>query len=136
MPYLESKASALGFLSAFPDGHWLSYEDFFTDTNVYWLYWRKKGFGKRITRVDGSVTGQAEPITSFYDRLHFEKNRFWDIWTGNPDTEDYWFWQRLNLSEIIYPTFMLARYFSCPPTSLEKFVNALSIGYLYLAATA
>ena len=72
----------------------------FTDTNVYWLYWRKKGFGKRITRIDGSVTGQAEPITSFYDRLHFEKNRFWDIWTGNPDTEDYWFWQRLNLSDV------------------------------------
>ena len=72
----------------------------FTNINVYWLYWRKKGFGKRITFVDGSVTGQAEPIMGFYDRLHFEKNRFWDIWAGKPDEQDYWFWQRLNMGDV------------------------------------
>jgi len=70
----------------------------FTDTNVYWLYWRKKGFGKRIVYVDGSVTGQAESITGFYDRLHHEMNKFSEICNRNSETQDYWFWQDLNAS--------------------------------------
>ncbi len=72
----------------------------FTNTNVYWLHWRKKGFGKRITLIDGNVTGQAESIAGFYDRLHFEKNKFWDIWAGKPEEQDYWFWQRLNEPDV------------------------------------
>jgi hypothetical protein len=77
-----------------------SIDNTFTSTNVYWLYWKKKGFGKRITYVDGSVTEQAEPITGFYDRLHVEKNKFEDIWDGEPESQDYWFWQRLNASDV------------------------------------
>ncbi len=72
----------------------------FTGTNVYWLYWRKKGRGKRTAYVNGQVTGQAESIPGFYDQLHFEHNKRWDIQEGNPDTEDYWFWHKLQKTDV------------------------------------
>jgi hypothetical protein len=72
----------------------------FTNTNVYWLYWRKKGFGKRVAQIDGTVTGQAEVINAFYEHVHFEQNKqFWLETPGAPG-QDYWFWQRLNASDV------------------------------------
>ena len=72
----------------------------FTDTNIYWLYWRKKGLGKRMALTDGTVTGQSDKREAFYDHFHLEQNKFDEIWEGSPDTQDYWFWQRLNASDI------------------------------------
>ena len=68
----------------------------FTNTNVYWLYWRKKGAGKRMAQIDGSVTGKGEKINAFLEHLHFEKNS--RIWQETPDApeQDYWFWKRLS----------------------------------------
>ena len=77
-----------------------SLDNTFTDTNVYWFYWRKKGFGKRMAFIDGAVTEPREKINAFYDNFHIEKNSFEDIWEGTPESQDYWFWQRLNISDV------------------------------------
>ena len=68
----------------------------FTETNIYWLYWRKKGAGKKMAQIDGSVTGKWEKINTFPEYLHFEQNS--KIWRETPDApeQDYWFWALLN----------------------------------------
>ena len=73
-------------------------ENSFTDTNAYWLYWRKKDFGKRIAQINGSVNGKK--VYTFFEHLHFEQNP--SSWLETPDApeQDYWFWQRLNASDI------------------------------------
>lgn len=72
----------------------------FTGTNVYWLYWRKKGFGKRMAQINGFVTGGGEKMEAFYEPLHFEQNgQFWLETPDAPD-QDYKFWQRLNGSDV------------------------------------
>ena len=71
----------------------------FTDINVYWLYWRKKGFGKRMAEIDGGVTAEGEKIQAFYEPLHFENNQSFWLETPNAPEQDYWFWQRLNAGE-------------------------------------
>ena len=72
----------------------------FTGTNIYWLYWRKKGFGKRMAQLNGFVTGRGEKMEAFYQHLHIEQNgQFWLETPEAPD-QDYWFWQRLNGSDV------------------------------------
>jgi hypothetical protein len=72
----------------------------FTGTNVYWLYWRKKGFGKRMAQINGFVTGGGEKMEAFYEHLHIEGNgKFW-LETPDAPVQDYWFWQRLNGSDV------------------------------------
>ncbi|HEW98240.1 MAG: hypothetical protein DRR16_23055 [Candidatus Parabeggiatoa sp. nov. 3] len=71
----------------------------FTDINVYWLYWRKKGFGKRMAQLDGSVTAEGEKTEAFFERLHFENNQSFWLETPNAPEQDYWFWQRQNAGE-------------------------------------
>ncbi|RKZ83620.1 MAG: hypothetical protein DRR19_18835 [Candidatus Parabeggiatoa sp. nov. 1] len=102
----------------------------FTDTNVYWLYWRKKGLGKRMALIDGAVTGQRDKITAFYDRFHIEQNRRWDIWDGSPDTQDYWFWQRLNASDVKNYTVEL------PALPLEQTDIMVRVGFRGRSAVA
>lgn len=72
----------------------------FTNTNVYWLYWRTKGFGKRMIQIDGSVTGKSETISAFSEHLHFEQNGASWLETPGAPEQDYRFWQRLNASEV------------------------------------
>ncbi len=100
-----------------------SLETTFTDTNVYWLYWRKKGLGKRMARINGKVTGEAQPIRAFYDRFLTEKNNTWDIWEGSPDTQDYWFWDRLNASDVKTYTVKL------PALPLEQTEVVVRVGF-------
>jgi len=71
----------------------------FTDINVYWLYWRKKGLGKRMAQLDGSVTAEGEKTEAFFERLHFENNQSLWLETPNAPEQDYWLWQRLNAGE-------------------------------------
>jgi hypothetical protein len=71
----------------------------FTDINVYWLYWRKKSFGKRMLQIAGTVTGEAEKMAAFYERVHFENNALFWLETPDAPEQDYWFWQRLNAGE-------------------------------------
>ena len=71
-----------------------------TAINVYWLYWRKKGFGKRMARISSFVPSEGEKIPAFFERLHFEKNSSLWLETPNAPEQDYWFWQRLNASDI------------------------------------
>jgi len=75
-------------------------DNIFTETNIYWLYWRKKGFGKRMAQINGFVTGGGEKIEAFYEHLHIEQNA--QFWLDTPDApdQDYWFWQRLNGSDV------------------------------------
>ncbi len=88
----------------------------FTETNVYWLYWRKREHGKRVAQIAGQPNDTSEPITTFYDHLHLEKNgQFWLGTPGAPE-QDYWFWQRLNASETGKYSFELS---SLPSTPTE-----------------
>jgi hypothetical protein len=105
----QGKEVALNVISENPDylqaGDYLEFyaqnlDTTFTETNVYWLYWRKKGWGKRMGMINGKITGKGEALTAFYDRLHLEERNRWDIWEGSPDTQDYWFWDRLNASDV------------------------------------
>jgi hypothetical protein len=75
-------------------------DNLFTGTNVYWLYWRKKGFGKRMAKINGFVTGGGEKMEAFYELLHIDKNG--QFWLETPDApeQDYRFWQRLNGSDV------------------------------------
>jgi ASC-1-like (ASCH) protein len=80
-------------------------DNLFTDTNVYWLYWRRKGFGKRMEPIDGEVTGFGEKLNAFYEHLKIERDsQFWLKTPGAPD-QDYWFWHRLNASDVKEYTF-------------------------------
>ena len=92
----------------------------FTNTNVYWLYWRKKGFGKRLAQIDGTVTGQAEAINAFYEHLHIEQNnQFWLETPGAPE-QDYWFWSRLNASDVKKYTVEVPAPFSEPTEAVVR----------------
>jgi hypothetical protein len=77
-----------------------SIDNTFTNTNVYWLYWRKKGFGKRMAQINGEITGNGEKSNAFYQHLHIENNN--QFWLQTPDApkQDYWFWERLNASDV------------------------------------
>lgn len=72
----------------------------YTGTDVYWLYWNGAD-GRRISSVDGGVSGGNTPLTSFNMLLVFEENN--QIWTdtpGAPET-DYWFWEKLTGPESV-----------------------------------
>lgn len=77
----------------------------FTDTNVYWLQWRKKGSGNRIAQIDGQVTGQGEKIQAFYEILHREEDK--KVWVDTPGApaRDYWFWDRITAPDTEEYTF-------------------------------
>lgn len=72
----------------------LGIDSIFTDTNIYWLRWNE-GKGKRISQLNGEVTGDGEKINSFFEKLHIEKNQI--IWQQTPDApeQDFWFWKKL-----------------------------------------
>lgn len=98
-------------------------DNVFTDTNVYWLYWRKKGFGQRLAQIEGQVTGGGEKLDVFYETLHIENNaQFWLGTPGAPEA-DYWFWQRLNASDVGEYTFDL---FSPSSEPMEALIR---VGY-------
>ena len=70
-------------------------DNFFTDTNVYWLQWEGVETGKRIEEVSGEVTGNGEKVDSFNESLSFEENHVnWGLTPGAPDL-DSWFWEKL-----------------------------------------
>ena len=66
----------------------------YTDTNVYWLF-GDQAVGKRVSELDGEVTGTGTLLESFLETLHVEENHeMWDTTPGAPDL-DYWFWVRM-----------------------------------------
>jgi len=73
-----------------------SLDNLLTDTQIYWLYWRKKTPGKMIVQQDSTVDGTETIVDRFYERLHFEENQL--LWAATPGSpiEDYWFWQQLD----------------------------------------
>ena len=69
-------------------------DSLYTDTNVYWLS-REWGAGKRISRIDGEITGGGEAVDSFAETLRFEENH--TVWESMPGAleDDYWFWEKM-----------------------------------------
>jgi len=69
-------------------------DSLYTDTNVYWLS-REWGAGKRISRIDGEVTGGGEAVDSFAETLRFEENH--TVWESMPGAleADCWFWEKM-----------------------------------------
>lgn len=67
----------------------------FTENNVYWLNWQRKGQGYRIAQRDGQTTQTGQIQSAYYEQLHLEENR--KLWEQVPEAprEDYWFWQEL-----------------------------------------
>lgn len=77
-----------------------NFEDNFTKTNVYWLYWRKKGLGQRIAQRDGSVTDTTQVTETFHEQIHLEEDKQeWLTAPGAPE-KDFEFWERINAGEI------------------------------------
>ncbi|MDY6991265.1 MAG: C25 family cysteine peptidase [Pseudomonadota bacterium] len=77
-----------------------NFEDNFTKTNVYWLYWRKKGLGQRIAQRDGTVTDATQVTEVFYEQIHLEEDRQeWLTAPGAPE-KDFEFWERINAGEV------------------------------------
>ena len=66
----------------------------YTDVNVYWLS-REWGAGKRISRIDGEVTGGGDVVDSFAETLRFEENH--TVWESMPGAleADCWFWEKM-----------------------------------------
>ena len=70
-------------------------DNLFTNINVYQLRWSDDISGKRVERVDGTLTGDVERVDSFLQTLHFEENiTLWAETPGAPDA-DYWFREKL-----------------------------------------
>jgi hypothetical protein len=94
----------------------------FTDTNVYWLYWRNRLPGKRIVPIESSPTPATADkiINTFYNRLYLEEDK--QSWLGTPGApkQDYWFWQRLNATETASFNFELT---SVSPTPTEAIIR-------------
>lgn len=67
--------------------------------NIYWLQWRTKLPGQRMTETPGTLTGEGERVTSFDEQLHFEQNSEKWLETPRAPDQDYLFWQRLNAGE-------------------------------------
>ncbi len=98
----------------------VSFENVFTDTNVYWLYWRKKSFGKRMAKIDSEMIFDGEKINAFYEHLHIEQNpKFWLETPGAPE-QDYRFWQRLNASDVKEYTLQVPAPFSEPTEAIVR----------------
>jgi len=78
----------------------------FTQTNVYWLYWHQ---GKRMVPINGVVSGTAiMPVPAFHEQLHVEQNNQAWLRTPNAPEQDYWFWERLNSSDIKHYNFNIS----------------------------
>ena len=94
----------------------------FTDTNVYWLYWRNRVAGKRVVPIESSPTPEtaATIINTFYNYIHLEEDK--QSWLGTPGApeQDYWFWQRLNATETASFNFELT---SVSPTPTEAIIR-------------
>jgi len=66
----------------------------FTDTNVYYLS-AQRGDGKRVSQIDGLLTGMGTPVGSFRETIRVEENHtFWEGVPGAPEA-DAWFWERM-----------------------------------------
>jgi len=66
----------------------------YTGTNVYWLS-TGGGTPNSMGTRGGTVSGNAAPLTVFYDTLHLEQNNLiWSFTPGAP-AADAWFWQSL-----------------------------------------
>jgi len=64
----------------------------FSDTNVYWLTYGETN-GKRMSEINGSLTGQGNIPQVFLDTAHFEENlQYWDS-VPNGNGKDHWFWE-------------------------------------------
>jgi hypothetical protein len=98
----------------------VGFENVFTDTNVYWLYWRKKGFGKRMAQIDSEAIFDGEKINAFYEHLHIEQgSKFWLETPGAPE-QDYQFWGRLNASDVKEYTLQVPAPFSEPTEAVIR----------------
>lgn len=74
-------------------------DNIFTDTNVYWLSWGETT-GKRMSEIDGTISGVGEKIDAFHERLHVEENHI--IWQQTPEApeKDFWFWEKITAPKI------------------------------------
>jgi hypothetical protein len=88
----------------------------FTQTNVYWLYWHP---GKRMVPINGVVTGTATPVPAFYEQLHVEQNNEAWLKTPNAPEQDYWFWERLNSSDVKSYIFNMSSLLTQSPATIR-----------------
>ncbi len=88
------------------DDHWLAYGNWqpkfsafmlekYTHKNVYWLFLGDRP-GVRM-QSQNRAPGDGEPVTTFRDTLHFEKEKVW--WTYHFTNEDTWFWEYQQVSK-------------------------------------
>jgi len=76
----------------------------YTGTNVYWLYWGLTT-GKRMGKIDGTITGGGTKPGSFTNTVRIEENHtLWEGMPGAPEA-DYWFWEKMTAPKTSNYTF-------------------------------
>ncbi|CAN2045383.1 hypothetical protein GMMP13_1810019 [Candidatus Magnetomoraceae bacterium gMMP-13] len=69
----------------------------YSDKNIYRLFWGDSQ-GKRMSKIDGSLSGSGKKQNSFYKIFHLEEELIlWERTPGAPESE-YWFWEKLSVS--------------------------------------
>ncbi|MBN2433292.1 MAG: hypothetical protein JXQ27_17610 [Acidobacteria bacterium] len=101
------------------------FESIYTRTNVYRLEIDDAWPGLRAEISDGTVTGTGQRLESFWESLHFEKDK--TMWASRPGApvKEYWFWQRLTAPASLTYTILLP---APDPSSEEALIRVSSQG--------